>query len=1013
MRKKLFLWFGLLLISLGLALPLLKPTAIAASTNNDGVTDLKRRQLHTYADCLAQINTSGEISKPDGLFKNFNDRLNGDTGSYGSKQATVVGLDRDTTNGVVSCYSAIRDGEHALDNLTFTSDAIRNYMVEKLTGYCFSKCLYTSGKAVTGTTKIPLDKVQYHLSLLKNRVGQAESKFDPPSNYLIASRVLKMYSVCYNVTTKPPSGSYDGLTMDGGWLIKRGAHDTLAQAVAKGIITHTRTAHLTAHFDEYYVGDINLNYLASLPFESDASLDGGDDFYPMGDDSVASQGRFKNEFINCDYIKNHKKDVLKDVSISSTGAIVLKGSDGNPNITASGSGTNGTTIGELKCDVSINPLTWFVCPLVSLANTALQTFDSAISNRLCIDTSKVFNISGKSGATTGNCANSSSDPSAGADSSQAFYAAWNGFRIIAVSMLVLIGLVMVISQAFAIGPFDAYTVKKVLPRLLVAVIMISASWYAMQFLINMSNDLGVGVRAAIETPFSNLGNPHLNTSIISGGAVAGAVAFVALGPLGMLSFALIGLVAVIIAFAVIVIREMVILFLVILSPIAIVAYILPGTQKVWKLWWDTFSRGLLMFPIIEGFIAMGHAFAVVSYVDDKSLLAQMVTFVAYFGPYFALPMAFKLAGGAIGNISGMVNDRSRGILDRSRKYREGQVTKNTAKLWAGERFQGKSYIPGSRRLASRLNATTSRAGVKNFGFGRIGQESLKQKHALAAAEFAKSAAGQASQNNDGLLRAQTYANEIEARAGLTRDFRMNAADVDTAVAAAKANNGFGAVRQRYAAQQLGRSSTGYEDLTQVAQTIARVSANQSERHGLAGQINYDTKAANRHDLAPGVGQLSGLADAAANGNLTGAMLAEAATAAAGNFDAVTILRSSPQEVVNITQALTQRLGNQWAEANNAALPQAQRDAAMDQVLQTGAQISQLNAAKGYASPANQQTVNAMLHQTAAIRAAMGPMVTPEIVDPRTGAVTTPAGPYSGRWEELAARPPDPRNPLLP
>ena len=60
---------------------------------------------------------------------------------------------------------------------------------------------------------------------------------------------------------------------------------------------------------------------------------------------------------------------------------------------------------------------------------------------------------------------------AGSTTGKPLYEAWDSVRDIALALLAIITLVMVFSQAVSIGPFDAYTVKKVLPRLIIAGIL--------------------------------------------------------------------------------------------------------------------------------------------------------------------------------------------------------------------------------------------------------------------------------------------------------------------------------------------------------------------------------------------------------------------------------------------------------------------------------------------------------------------------------------------------------------
>src|SRR5438876_8665957 len=90
-----------------------------------------------------------------------------------------------------------------------------------------------------------------------------------------------------------------------------------------------------------------------------------------------------------------------------------------------------------------------------------------------------------------------------------FYAAWASFRVLAMAVIVIAGLAMIISQALGADLLDAYTVKKVLPRLLIAVILIAVSWQLLKAAVSISDVLGYGVRGLIYKPFSALGASHI------------------------------------------------------------------------------------------------------------------------------------------------------------------------------------------------------------------------------------------------------------------------------------------------------------------------------------------------------------------------------------------------------------------------------------------------------------------------------------------------------------------------
>ncbi len=349
--------------------------------------------------------------------------------------------------------------------------------------------------------------------------------------------------------------------------------------------------------------------------------------------------------------------------------------------TSSGSG-GGVSI---SCETSFfNPLTWIMCPLIDLFQGIINFLDGQINKFLNVPVD-FFTETSTSGA--------------------GFYAAWASMRTIALVLLVLIGLVMVISQAISIGPFDAYTVKKIMPRLAVAVIGISISWPIMRLLVILSNDVGNAVRGIILAPFSGPAFPDPGLAAGAQGAIGGAFAtgFFALGILGMLSFLATAALAVVVAFGVLLIRQIVIALLAILAPIAIIAFVLPNTQKAWKLWWESFSKALLMFPIIAAFIASGRVFAKVSVKADNDAIHQLMAFIAIIIPYFLLPATFRLAGGALSTVGGFVNDRGRGSFDRLKKFRQGQAVKKWEENKAGTRLRPGDENTRFGRFKNRVN----------------------------------------------------------------------------------------------------------------------------------------------------------------------------------------------------------------------------------------------------------------------------------------------------------------------
>ena len=445
----------------------------------------------------------------------------------------------------------------------------------------------------------------------------------------------------------------------------------------------------------------------------------------------------------------------------------------------SGSTDEGPTI---QCETSIlNPLTWLLCPIVLGGQSAVRSLNDGINTMLNINTGK------------GSAFDTSSD------SGKSFHDAWNTFRVFGTAIIVIGGLAMVIAQAAGVEFLDAYTVKKTMPRLLVAAIFMTLSWYVVAFLIQLSNDLGNSLRTIIYHPFSGIGTGNIklgNDGPFVANLLGNAVLF-GMGILGIFIFIVTALGAVLTGFIVLIVRKMIILLLIIVAPLAIACYVLPNTQKLWTLWKDTLTTMLVVFPIIAAFIAVGRVFSIIAYntnanggigvldhvtvnhgfavlayklgfADDTGshgLIATITAFIAYFLPYFLIKQAFDLAGGIISTVSGAAGRATGGFQrwgdERRKKKRERRQEK-----WAGRRAafaNGNLYKGNNRFLNSAINTPGRFAGnVRNAGLRPSKMRSRMQAAAAVheqqeLAEYMdKNAAFNAGKGNDDYLQATMH-----------------------------------------------------------------------------------------------------------------------------------------------------------------------------------------------------------------------------------------------------------------
>jgi hypothetical protein len=90
-------------------------------------------------------------------------------------------------------------------------------------------------------------------------------------------------------------------------------------------------------------------------------------------------------------------------------------------------------------------------------------------------------------------------------------------------------------------------------------------------------------------------------------------------------------------------------------------------------------------------------------VGTEGVFLTFAKLVAYIGPFFFIPAAFKFAGGAFANLAGMANDRSKGLFDRQRKWR-GERRKDRKEQIAADGFLRKTGRLGRTDFGKKINS---------------------------------------------------------------------------------------------------------------------------------------------------------------------------------------------------------------------------------------------------------------------------------------------------------------------
>ncbi len=379
---------------------------------------------------------------------------------------------------------------------------------------------------------------------------------------------------------------------------------------------------------------------------------------------------------------------------------------------------------EGKClsEGGAGSLGWIVCPLLEwMGKASDQIYTNLVAPALTIE-SQLFsdNEDGSAGRTR---------------------IAWGTFRDIANVCFAILFLVIIFSQLTGIG-IDNYGIKKALPKLVVAAILINLSYLICLIAVDLSNILGIGLRRL----FDELGNNLATASVfvgdqefkfdaamatgitgvgILGALVAGGVAIYA-NPAILLSL-LISALGIIISlfflFVLLSIREAAILVLVVISPIAIVLYSLPNTKRIFDRWLKLFGGLLMVFPICGLLVGAGNYISklLISVGGSNGFFAAFTAMIVGIVPIFFIPMVLKGSFTAMGKVgTSLAGLGTKARLAGTKAMRGTDVYKSTQERGT------------ERRTRLRAGIDTSGQAMNLTGVGRFlrgGKRSIARSRA--------------------------------------------------------------------------------------------------------------------------------------------------------------------------------------------------------------------------------------------------------------------------------------------
>lgn len=558
----------------------------------------------------------------------------------------------------------------------------------------------------------------------------------------------------------------------------------------------------------------------------------------------------------------------------------------------------------------------------------------------------------------------------------AYYKAWNSFRVLSVSIIIIGGVVMVLSQALGLEIFDAYTIRKLLPRLLVTAILIAISWWLMAYIVQFFNNLTVWIATAISSPFSEKPFSPLGGEAIAAQFVAVIVAVALINPMIVLSYIGTIVMALVITALTLAIRKMLLVFIIITAPIFLVAGLFQGTEKYAKMGRSGFFGLLAMGPIFSGTIALGQAMA--RLINDSSDPLGILRLGFLIAPLFAIPVIFMRIGGAASQLTGIMNDRSKGVFDRLKNKRGEERKELINQMGTGQRWSGRNAVTRGLNAATKgTNDFVKHAGFNPMAWNRRMSAASGQTSMQAAMVQMDSAGYKKIAENDDAL----AAGEMRSAAEALRVLAARWGDrerAERAVGAWEASGmQFGTTSSRIASF-MGRinTGTGFTDtvdpntgeVTRTAMQNAVEAASNAAGgnvglgNDLAGWANAFTKKAGNWSLAAGYGNWSGLVQqdmrARAGGGPAPSMqqYTEAGFQAALNTDNVTALRQKGPATESMARNIARHMQYSNATANNAMASEAARAAAREAMTVGTKKLENITQSSNYGAENNVQSM---------------------------------------------------------
>jgi len=346
---------------------------------------------------------------------------------------------------------------------------------------------------------------------------------------------------------------------------------------------------------------------------------------------------------------------------------------------------------------------------------------------------------------------------------------------IANSLYIIIFILLIFSGSIPFLNLDSYTIKKTLPKFIGAIILTQFALPICSAIVDFFNLIALAIPNVLFALVQGLGSSTSATAstgskvvggiggaLVTGGAIGGGIAAAAtIGWILILILAIAALIAAIVAIVYLLIRYFILYVLIILSPLAFACWVLPGTEKFFKMWWKNFIKLNAMFvtimALLSGSLVISSIISKLPGAANGALIAAVIPIIAL----LLVPKTLKwttqgmnsIATGALGAVSGVGSKAAKagtstatkgakeGLNDKRIEFggrMAGSDNKFVKGLGAGL-VSGRSSASGVNKATQAFNKQIDQAKAdESLSLGNKGRDDIRLAAVSAQAKLKKS-----------------------------------------------------------------------------------------------------------------------------------------------------------------------------------------------------------------------------------------------------------------------------------